>query len=89
VQQHRVTALHRIHRFDEQVGGHTLEDGGRGDVKADTVRHPRYDIGWRDAVFRIGADRVGAGNPVTDSKRRNPVTHRSDGAGDLGAKDKR
>jgi hypothetical protein len=69
--------------------GHPLQERRGGNVKSDIVGHLRYDIGWRNAVFGIGTDCVGAGNPVTDTKRRNPITHRGDRPGDLGSEDKR
>ena len=89
MQQHRVTGLHRIHRFDEEVCGHPLQERRGGDIEADPVGHLRDEIGWRNTVFRVGADGVGARNPVADMKRRHPVTHRGDGSGDLGAENER
>ena len=68
--------------------GHPLQQGCGRNIKADTIGHRRHDTGWRDAVFGIGADGVGAGNPVADMKGPHPVAHRGDRAGDLGAENK-
>lgn len=67
---------------------HPLQERRGGNIEADPVGYSRDEIDWRNAVFRIGTDSVGAGNPVADMKRRNPVAHRGDCSGDLGAKDK-
>jgi hypothetical protein len=71
------------------VCGHSLEERRGSNIKADTVGHRCHDIGWRDTVFGIGTDGIGAGDPIADMKRRHPVTHRGHGSGDLGAEDKR
>jgi hypothetical protein len=68
--------------------GHPLQQRGRGDVEADTVGDPRHEIGRCNAVFGIGADGVGAGHSVADTKSRNPIADRGDGAGYLSAEDK-
>ena len=89
VQQHRVAGLHGIHRLDQQVGGHALEDRRRGDVGGHRIRHRRNDIGWRDTVFGVGADGVGGRDPVTHTQRGHALTHRCHGAGHFGAEDER
>jgi hypothetical protein len=74
--------------LNQEMRGHPLEHRRRRNIKTDTIGHLRHEIGWRDAVFGVGADRVGTSNPVADAKRRHPVAHRGHGASDLGAEDK-
>jgi hypothetical protein len=89
VHQNSVALLYRVHRVDEQVGGHALQDRCGGDVGADTVRHRRDDIDWRNTVVGVGADGVGGGHPLAQQLRRQPVANCFDGAAHLSAEDER
>jgi hypothetical protein len=89
VQQHRITGLHGIRRLDEQVGGHTFEDGCCGDVGGHRIWHHRHDVGWCKAVLGVGADGVGGRDPFTEAQCGHALAHRSDGAGHFGTEDER
>ena len=89
VHQHGVALLNRIHRLDQVVRGHALEQRGGRHVGADTVGHVGAEIGWGDAVFGVGAVGLRGDDPVADAERGDVVADGLDGAAYLGADDER
>ena len=89
VQQHHVIRLYPVHRVDQKVRCHPFQQRRGGDVGCHRVWHGCHQFGWRNAVFGVCANSVGAGNSIADTQCRDSVAHRGDCAGHLGTQNER
>ena len=63
-----VTFAHREGAGDQVVGGHTLQDGGGGDLQAYLVRNRDDPVRRQHDLLGVAAARPGPGHPVTDGR---------------------
>jgi hypothetical protein len=89
VEQDGIAGLHRVHRLDEKLCGHALQQRRGGAVSGYARRQSGDELGWRNAVFRVGTHGIRGRDAVTRPQLRYPVADCLDGAGNLGAHDER
>jgi len=78
-----------VDRLDQEVRRQPLQQRRGRDIAGDRVRHVCHQRRWRDGVFGISPDRVGARHPIPHLHRRHVVTDRRNGAAHLAAEDER
>ena len=87
--QHRVAALHGIHRLQQVVRGQALQQHRSRHLGSHAVWHLGGQKCWRSGEFGVAAVRRGADHPVARAEPVDSFTDSGDRAAHLGADDER